>query len=208
MLETIFTIIFTVVIGAFIAEFLGYLTHILLHSNKIEYLSRNHMIHHLVLYGPKVRMRSKEYLSPVKDRIGIFGVGFEWLLPIGLIALVYLVFLWWLSPPLYLSIIFLAVNIFWVWFFYGYMHHAMHIQGFWMIKNKLFGKWFMKIRSFHDIHHLEIANDGRMNKNYGICFFMFDKIFRTFSLVPKPFNEKGYVAAEKRYDFIYKQLHK
>ena len=201
-------IVFTIIIGATIAEFFGYLTHIVLHSNKIEYLSRNHMIHHLVLYGPKTRMRSKDYLSPLVNRMGLFGVGFEWLIPIGLILALYLFLFWLLQPALHLSIIFLAVNVFWVVFFYGYMHQAMHLSGFWMLKNKYFKKWFNGVRPLHDIHHLEFSDKGLMNKNYGICFFAFDKIFGSFSPHHKPFNEKGYKKAEKLYDFVYRELHK
>jgi sterol desaturase/sphingolipid hydroxylase (fatty acid hydroxylase superfamily) len=48
-------IIVTILAAALIAELTGYLMHILLHSNKIAFLSKSHMIHHLVLYGPKCR---------------------------------------------------------------------------------------------------------------------------------------------------------
>jgi len=200
-------ILITIILAAFLAELLGYITHILLHSNKISFLSRNHMIHHLVLYGPKKRMRSEDYFSPVTKRFNLFGIGLEWLLPAGFIFSVYGISLWFISPPLHLSVIFIAVNLVWVWVFYTYMHRAMHLQNFWMLKSKLFGKWFNGVRSLHDIHHVHLADDGRMNRNYGICFFAFDKIFRTFMRKPEPFNHSGYTAAEKRYEFIFKKLH-
>ena len=45
------------------AELLGYLLHRLLHSGWIAFLSRNHMRHHLVIYGPLQEQRSQTYLD-------------------------------------------------------------------------------------------------------------------------------------------------
>jgi len=45
-----------------------------------------------------------------------------------------------------------------------------------------------------------------MNTNYGICFFAFDKIFRTFKGEFEEFNEKGYQNSKKRYAYIYEKL--
>ena len=43
------------------AELLGYLLHRLLHSGWIGFLSRNHMRHHLAIYGPLQEQRSPAY---------------------------------------------------------------------------------------------------------------------------------------------------
>jgi len=39
--------------------------------------------------------------------------------------------------------------------------------------------WFRKARRLHDIHHRSLDFNGRMDKNFGIGFFLFDRIFRT-----------------------------
>ena len=49
------------------------------------------------------------------------------------------------------------------------MHSAFHIKGHWLWRYK----WFRKLVTLHDIHHFD-------NANYGICFFMMDKIFGTY----------------------------
>lgn len=201
-------IFITIILSAITAEFFGYVTHIVIHSNKIHYLSRSHMIHHMILYGPKTRMRSEKYLTSIINRRGIFGLGFEWLIPIALIFMLYVILLSLIKPALHLSIIFILFNLLWVHVFYNYMHDAMHISGFWMLNNKLFDKWFRGVRSLHDIHHIEVSDEGLMNKNYGICFFRFDKIFGSFSPLPKPFNEKGYQKAVKLYDFVHDDFRK
>src|ERR1041385_7155427 len=72
------------VAGCAFSEFIGYWVHILLHSHRIEFLSRNHMIHHLVVYSPTRPMRiSDEYQASTHDRANLFGMGLEWLLPLG-----------------------------------------------------------------------------------------------------------------------------
>ena len=51
------------------AELLGYLLHRLLHSGWIAFLSRNHMRHHLVIYGPLQEQHSPAYLDATDNHI-------------------------------------------------------------------------------------------------------------------------------------------
>ncbi len=40
-----------------LAEFYGYCLHILLHLDKVKWVYKNHMIHHLKIYGPEMNQR-------------------------------------------------------------------------------------------------------------------------------------------------------
>ena len=46
-------ILLTIAGACLFTEIAGYFIHILLHSNKIQFLSKNHMVHHLKVYQPK-----------------------------------------------------------------------------------------------------------------------------------------------------------
>src|SRR5262247_398803 len=71
-----------------VSEFFGYLLHRLLHSDKIRVLSRNHMEHHLLLYGPLAAQRpAGGYLDATGDRPALGNVGLEWLIPGGMLLL-------------------------------------------------------------------------------------------------------------------------
>lgn len=184
------------------AEISGYFLHRLLHSHRIKYLSQSHMIHHLRLYGPKMPQVAKDYKSAVMGRMSIFNIGMEWYLGVFALMLFYSLIAWLIDFPLYLTIIFIVVNLTWAKTAFDYMHDAMHIEDFWMIKNHYFAKWFLYLRGKHQIHHMDIDDIGRMNSNYGICFFVVDRIMGTHVSEAPPFNEKGFKEAEKRYKNI------
>src|SRR5690242_17080641 len=75
-----------VFVGVVYSEFVGYFVHKLLHSERIPALSRDHMIHHLKQYGPKMSMRSDEYYISSNERFNIGNVGLEWLVPLGIVV--------------------------------------------------------------------------------------------------------------------------
>src|SRR5579864_7760102 len=56
MMKNVISVLAWFAVSIGVSELLGYLLHRLLHSGKIGFLSRSHMRHHLVLYGP---MRSQ-----------------------------------------------------------------------------------------------------------------------------------------------------
>ena len=67
---------FAAVAGIVFCELVGYWLHVLLHSDRIRWLSRNHMIHHLKVYGPKKGLRSAgSYRSSTEGRVAIHGTG-------------------------------------------------------------------------------------------------------------------------------------
>ena len=49
------------------------------------------------------------------------------------------------------------------------MHSAFHVNGHRLWKYK----WFQRLVKLHDIHHYD-------NVNYGICFFLMDRLFGTY----------------------------
>lgn len=194
----------SIVGGLVFTEFVGYWLHILLHSEKIAVLSRSHMIHHLRDYGPRKPLHRKEYLSSADNRASLFGFGFEWMAPILLIISISLALLYAFNISWQCQLAFIGTGLFWGYVLFGYMHGAMHLTNFWMMKIPFIKKWFLSIRRLHDFHHLQITEDGRMLANYGICFFWFDRLFGTFSPQNKSFNENGHQAALIRYKDVLK----
>lgn len=189
------------VVGGWIyTEICGYFLHILLHSENVPYLSRNHMIHHLRIYSPRRSLRpSGAYLSSTDGRASVLGTGMEWLGPIGIIISITFGISELLRVDRIYFLLFTCSALLWGYFLFGYMHDAMHLSSFWMERVPALARWYHGIRKLHDIHHRQISDDGRMSTNFGICFFFMDRIFGTFSPRHKPFNATGYETAEKRY---------
>ena len=90
------------------AELLGYWLHRLLHSGAIGFLSRNHMKHHLVMYGPLQEQRSKKYRDATEGKVSLGNIGGEWLVPASLLivcamGLFHLFKVRWLYQLIYFS---------------------------------------------------------------------------------------------------------
>lgn len=186
-----------------VAELLGYLLHRLLHSDRIRFLSRSHMIHHLLLYGPLQPQRpSPEYLDATTDRAALGGIGLEWVVPSAALLSVFLGLFHFLHVRADHQLIFVCVTMGWSFLMFSYLHDGMHLQGFWMARIPVVRKWFRPARHFHDVHHMALNDAGLMDKNFGIGFYFFDRLFGSFSVTARPFNHKGYESAKKRYAFI------
>ena len=61
------TLALIVALSLVYAELLGYWLHVFLHSYAIPSVSRAHMNHHILSYGPGQRQRSEEYIQEVAD---------------------------------------------------------------------------------------------------------------------------------------------
>ena len=196
----------TVLIGFAFAEFAGYFIHKLLHSDKIHFLSRSHMIHHLVIYGPKMKQRPHEhYLNSAQGRFAIGNVGLEWTLPIGvMVAILFGLFALFHVPVLYAAV-FIGSAAVWSISMFSYVHDLLHVKNCWLTKIKFFNNQFDYAKKLHDIHHMELTDEGHMAKNFGICFFIFDRFFGTLKPTTSSFNKKGFEAASKRYAFIHQK---
>ena len=192
--------LFIIVLSLFYAEFLGYWLHVLLHSYKIPALSRAHMNHHILSYGPGQNQRSDEYIQEVADgAVLIGGLGLEWLIPsAGLIGLT--VGLEWLMGLSWTQIAVSIVTILaYTAFLFWWLHDRMHVRDHWLLRNKLTRRAFLRSRKMHDIHHHHVTDEGLMNVNYGIAFSFFDRVFGTYQSKLKGLNRKGIYAAILRY---------
>jgi sterol desaturase/sphingolipid hydroxylase (fatty acid hydroxylase superfamily) len=192
-------IVATLVDSVIVAEFAGYWLHRLLHSDKFPSLSRGHLIHHFLIYGPRQPMRAGNYRDATDDRFSIGNVGVEWLAPSAIILL----FCWGVMallrlPPAY-QVLSLCTLLGWPILMFSYLHDRMHIEDFWMTRVPILRSWFLRARRLHDIHHHSMDSKGYMDTNFGIGFYFFDRFFRTMAKRHRPFNWHGYQAAIERY---------
>ena len=189
----------SVICSCLVAEFAGYWLHRLLHSGKLSFLSRGHMLHHLLLYGPTQPMRAEHYKDATRGRFSLGNVGLEWLAP----SAVLLVFCWGVmflfQVPAVYQVIVLGNLVVWPFFTFSFLHDAMHLRDFWMARMPLVNRWFRRARRLHDIHHHSVDAAGHMDANFGIGFFFFDRIFRTLATRHRPVNRKGLAIALQRY---------
>jgi hypothetical protein len=192
----------TLAVSGLLAEFFGYWLHRLLHSDKLPVLSRGHLIHHFLIYGPGQPMRHDHYHDATDNRFSVGNVGVEWLAPSAII----LAALWALMMLLHIRVLYQAIAlitlIVWPAFMFSYLHDRMHLSEFWMARNPLLHSWFRAARRLHDIHHHRVNSKGRMEANFGIGFFLFDRVFRTMATQHRPFNRVGFDAARQRYGLL------
>jgi sterol desaturase/sphingolipid hydroxylase (fatty acid hydroxylase superfamily) len=189
----------SVICSCLVAEFAGYWLHRLLHIDKLSFLSRNHMAHHLLHYGPNQQMRAASYKDATHGRFSLGNVGLEWLAP----STVVLIFCWgamnvFRVRPIYQAIV-LANLVAWPFLSFSFPHDAMHLRDAWMARLPIVKVWFRRARRLHDIHHHSLNSAGRMNTNFGIGFFLFDRMFRTLVTRHRPLNRKGLAIALQRY---------
>ena len=193
---------FTLVISCLLAEFLGYWLHRLLHSDKVPLLSRGHLIHHFLVYGPGQPMRHREYHDATGNRFSVGNVGLEWLIPSAIILAALWALMTLAQVPVLYQAIALATLIAWPVFMFSYLHDRMHLSDFWMERTPVLRVWFRAARRLHDIHHHTLDDHGRLDTNFGIGFFLFDRLFRTIGQRHRPFNRAGFDAARSRYGLI------
>jgi sterol desaturase/sphingolipid hydroxylase (fatty acid hydroxylase superfamily) len=74
-----------------------------------------------------------------------------------------------------------------------------------MEKNRWLQRWFMSARNLHDIHHHVVNREGLMDKNFGIGFFFFDRVFGTLSPETQPLDTIGYEKAVERFSALWEK---
>ncbi len=189
----------SVICSFLVAEFAGYWLHRLLHSDKLPFLSRSHMSHHLLLYGPLQPMRRETYKDATDDRVSLGNVGLEWLAPSAVVLTVCWGVMFLFRGPVIYQAIVLGTLVVWPFITFSLLHDAMHLRDFWMARMPVINGWFRKARRLHDIHHHSVDNEGHMNANFGIGFFLFDRLFHTLARHHRPLNRKGLEIALLRY---------
>ena len=187
-------------VSLIISEIYGYWLHVLLHSYIFPSLSKAHMNHHILSYPPGGKMRHPEY---IQDRIPedktVFGIGLEWIIPSLILLSATFCVEWLIGLSLGQIILSISTMITYTIFLFLFMHESLHLKDHFLLKVRPLKSWYIKVRKLHDIHHHYVDDNGLMNKNYGIAFFFFDKIFRTYmpNLRGK-FNKDGIIKAEER----------
>jgi sterol desaturase/sphingolipid hydroxylase (fatty acid hydroxylase superfamily) len=182
------------------AECLGYLLHRLMHSGWVPWLSASHMKHHMVLYGPLQKQRpSERYLDATTGQVAIGNIGLEWIIPSSVILAVSVAILRLLNVALMTRLIALGTIVGWSFLMFSYLHDRMHIKNCWMERTPVLRRWFVRARRLHDIHHHALNDDGLMEKNFGIGFFAVDRLFGTLAHGFSGFNQRGFLAARKRF---------
>jgi len=190
-------------IGAVLtAELLGYWLHRLLHTGLIAFLSRNHMNHHMVQYGPLQKQRTPQYHDATEGRIALGNIGLEWLIPGALLIAAVLFIFHFLHVRVAYQLLFIGETLVWSFLMISYLHDIMHVESIWLEKNRWLAPWFVRARRLHDIHHFGVNDRGLMDRNFGIGFYFFDRLFGTFSRQAEKFNRAGYDVAQSRFKSI------
>lgn len=186
------------VLACFYAELVGYGLHRLMHSEIVPWLSRRHMAHHVQLYGPRTRMRTATYLDRDAHR-GVGGVGWEWVVPSVVLFAFELAVLCALGvPATYQAVVFVGGFV-WSAVMFHRAHEAMHVDAPSLFQAGPLRRWFLRARRMHDIHHLAVDDAGRFGKNFGITFFLFDRLFGSYERRLSGINDAGVATAEARY---------
>jgi hypothetical protein len=175
--------VLTAVFACVYAELVGYLLHRLLHSGWVPWLTRRHLVHHLDLYGPSMKLRTPVYRD--RERGGIAGVGWEWIVPSLVLFVLELALLHAADVSAAKQAIILVGGLLWSVVFFYRAHEAMHVsRSSWLLASPLRG-WFLRARRLHDIHHVAIDEHGRFTCNFGVTFHGFDRLFGSYrSKVP------------------------
>jgi sterol desaturase/sphingolipid hydroxylase (fatty acid hydroxylase superfamily) len=182
-----------------VAELSGYVLHRIMHSERFPWLSRSHMIHHIELYGPIGAMRTTKYKDATERRASLGNIGMEWLIPSGPMLGISLLTMITLRVGWKYEILAMTMLLVWPIFMFSYLHDRMHLHDFWMEKLPVINIWFKHARRLHDIHHHSLNDAGRMDRNYGIGFFFFDRLFGTLAKRHSPLNWHGYHTAVRRH---------
>lgn len=192
-------VLLAVGISVGIAELAGYALHRIMHSERFPALSKAHMIHHIELYAPHKAMRSAKYKDATDERASLGNIGMEWVLPSAAILGACWVVMWLLHISWKYEVLVLVTLLSWPIFMFSYLHDRMHLESFWMLRIPVLKSWFTNARRLHDIHHRTLTDHGRMDRNFGIGFFFFDRIFRTMANRHRPLNYRGLQAAITRH---------
>ena len=158
------------------------------------------MKHHLVLYGPIQEQRSATYHDATEvESIALGNIGVEWLGPAALLVVAVLGTFWLFHVRWFYQLIYFSTTLGWSFLMFSWLHDVMHVEGFWLERNRLLRRWFVSARKKHDIHHYVLNDGGLMDKNFGIGFFFFDRLFGTFATAYAPFNRQAYETAQTRF---------
>jgi sterol desaturase/sphingolipid hydroxylase (fatty acid hydroxylase superfamily) len=163
MMSLLLTIVVAFFASGLITTFLGYWVHWIFHQPWSLGFYHAHMNHHQIQYPPSDYL-SDTYRGAGRDStVILFVVAFAPVL-IGIALLT-----WFGFFTLTTCGIIVASLAIWG-YVHDYFHDQFHLNNTWW---KQFS-FFIKLRSTHYLHHLD------MSKNYGIILFPWDKLFNTY----------------------------
>ena len=148
--------IVSILCGVLFSEIIGYFVHRLMHNEKIPWLSKKHMEHHLKIYPPRSAMRRKSYIYP--SHTTKLGIGLEWLIPVAIILCIIVLCLTMAGISAFHQTAFIVFAVGWTLLMLHYLHGGMHITGFWLSRNSFLKAWFLSSQKLHDIHHLTLKS--------------------------------------------------
>lgn len=160
------------------------------------------MQHHLHNYGPKSPQITNGYKRSDRTSAQIWSRHIS----LGIAAVIFsdltIMLATYFGLPKFPVFVFILTTIAWLYAVFVLLHEALHDQRSWITDTKWFPVWFEQLRFMHIRHHKQISEDGHMNRNYGICFFWFDRIFGTYCPPWEPLDKSGYQSAFERYSYI------
>lgn len=163
MINLIVKTISILVATGFSTTFLGYWIHFAFHQPWSLWFYRAHMNHHQIQY-PSIDFYSDRYRSAGKDNTTTLFL-------IAAIPVVLFLLLSILFGLISISTLLLVAGGTCFWgFLHDHFHDHFHIATSPWSKLPLFRNW----RKLHYVHHLN------MSLNYGIIFFYWDKLFKTY----------------------------
>lgn len=160
-------VLWAVITTFFYGTFLGWLVHWGIHQRWSGFAHRSHMTHHLKLYPPS-NLLSETYRDAGKDNTTYI---FTPIIAVGFLAYEAILYHWGASFWLLAG---LTVEGLLIGLLHDWMHTWFHLSGTRLLKYQ----WFRDLRELHFYHH------RRMNRNFGIYFFGWDRVFRTFRRQP------------------------
>jgi len=140
-----------------------------------------------------------EYRDATDHSFSLGNVGVDWLIPAALLLVCALGVFRLLHVRSLYQLIYFVATLGWSFLMFSYLHDGLHIDGYWMERNRWLKGWFVSARSRHEIHHHAINDQGLMDRNFGIGFFFFDRLFGTLCSVEPAFNDTGYKMAQARF---------
>lgn len=194
----------TLVLGYLAGEIFGYWIHRLLHSGEVDFLSRTHMYHHIADYGPQMKQRpTKEYINTYINRFTFLGIGLEWWIPVSITIGVLILIQTLLGIPAHLQAIFISTALGWGYLQLGLIHETFHVKNHWLAHHPWTKKYYRKLRKLHDIHHLDVNDDGKMRYNFGITTYWVDILFGTYKTHTEKLNFKGIEKLKTNYPDLF-----
>lgn len=160
-------LVFTLVIVYFITTLFGYIVHWCFHQSWAGKIRQSHLTHHNLYSG-------KDYLSESYRDAGKDNTFRLFVIPSILLFALPIVLYFLHIMPLYLVIISVIEMLFIGWL-HNYLHDAFHVSNHWLNKINCIKFIFDALSHAHYVHHSD------MSKNFGICTFVWDRLFHTYN---------------------------